>query len=122
MKTIKIATLSVISDGDEEKIGDVLWNEPEESDRIYPEKLASGPDVYIPGKSSPETFEFSVLCEARTLELLKKLVGEIAEYKICFHYRDPIEKRMVARVYVQGCWNFDGGISARLFLEEVEES
>lgn len=122
MKTITVATLSVISDGDEEKIGDVLWNEPEESDRIYPEKLASGPDVYIPGKSSPETFEFSVLCEARTLELLKKLVGKIAEYKICFHYRNPIEKRMVARMYVQGCWNFDGGISVRLFLAEVEES
>lgn len=122
MKTIKVGTLSVISDGDEEKIGDVLWNEPEECDKKYPEKLASGPDVYIPGKSSPETFEFSVLCEARTLELLKKLVGEIAEYKICFHYRDPIEKRMVARMYVQGCWNFDGGISARLFLAEVEES
>lgn len=122
MKTIKIATLSVVADGDERKIGEVLWDEPEECDKKYPEKLASEPGVYVPGKIGPETFEFSVLCEARTLELLKKLVGEIAEYKICFHYRDPIEKRMVARVYVQGCWNFEGGISARLFLAEVEES
>lgn len=122
MKTITVATLSVISDGDEEKIGDVLWNEPEECDKKYPEKLASEPGGHVTGKIGPETFEFSVLCEARTLELLKKLVGKIAEYKICFHYRDPIEKRMVARVYVQGCWNFDGGISVRLFLEAVEES
>lgn len=122
MKTITVATLSVISDGDEEKIGDVLWDEPEECDKKYPEKLPSEPEGHVPGKIGPETFEFSVLCEARTLELLKKLVGKIAEYKICFHYRDPIEKRMVARVYVQGCWNFDGGISVRLFLEAVEES
>lgn len=127
MKTIKVGTLSVVADSDERTIGEVLWDEPEECDKKYPEKLPSEPGVYIPGKSSPgksspETIEFSVLCEARTLELLKKLVGKIAEYKICFHYRNPIEKRMVARVYVQGCWNFDGGISARLFLAEVEES
>ena len=122
MKTITVATLSVISDGDEEKIGEVLWNEPEECDKKYPETLEPKPTVHVPGKIGPETFEFSVLCEARTLEQLKKLVGKIAEYKICFHYRNPIEKRMVARVYVQGCWNFDGGISVRLFLEAVEES
>lgn len=122
MKTIKVGTLSVVADSDERTIGEVLWDEPEECDKKYPEKLPSEPGVYIPGKSSPETFEFSVLCEARTLEQLKKLVGKIAEYKICFHYRNPIEKRMVARVYVQGCWNFDGGISVRLFLEAVEES
>lgn len=122
MKTIKVGTLSVVAGSDERKIGEVLWDEPEESDRIYPETLPSEPGGHVPGKIGPETFEFSVLCEARTLEQLKKLVGKIAEYKICFHYRNPIEKRMVARVYVQGCWNFDGGISVRLFLEAVEES
>lgn len=116
MKTIKVGTLSVVADSDERKIGEVLWDEPEECDKKYPEKLASGPDVYI------ETFEFSVLCEARTLEQLKKLDGEIAEYKICFHYRDPIEWRKRMRVNVLGCWNFDGGISVRLFLAAVEES
>lgn len=57
-----------------------------------------------------------------TIELLKKLDLEVAEYKICFHYKDPIEKRMVARMMLLGFWNFDGGISARLFLAEVEES
>lgn len=122
MKTIKIATLSVVADGDERKIGEVLWNEPEECDKKYPEKLPSEPGVYIPGKSSPETFEFSVLCDANTLELLKKLDLEVAEYKICFHYRDPIEKRMVARMMLLDFWDFDGGISARLFLAAVEES
>ena len=45
MKIIKIATLSVVADGDERKIGEVLWNEPEECDKKYPEKLASEPSV-----------------------------------------------------------------------------
>ena len=122
MKNITVATLSVISDGNEEKIGDVLWDDPEESDRIYPETLEQKPTFYVPGKIGPETFEFSVLCEARTLELLKKLDGKIAEYIICFHYRNPIEKIMVASVNGLGFWNFDGGISVRLFFEDVEES
>ena len=122
MKTIKVGTLSVVADSDERTIGEVLWDEPEECDKKYPEKLPSEPGVYIPGKSSPETFEFSVLCDANTLELLKKLDLEVAEYKICFHYRDPIEKRMVARMMLLDFWDFDGGISARLFLAAVEES
>lgn len=122
MKTIKVGTLSVISDGDEEKIGEILWDEPEECDKKYPEKLASEPTVYIPGKRSPETIEFSVLCDSHTLELLKKLDLEVAEYKICFYGNPIVEKRMVARMMLLGSWDFDGGISARLFLAEVEES
>lgn len=122
MKTIKVCTLSVVADSDERTIGEVLWDEPEECDKKYPEKLPSEPGVYIPGKSSPETIEFSVLCDSHTFELLKKLDGKVAEYKICFHYRDPIEKRMVARMMLLDFWDFDGGISARLFLGEVEES
>ena len=122
MKTIKVGTLSVVADSDERKIGEVLWDEPEECDKKYPEKLPSEPGVYIPGKRSPETIELSVLCDSHTLELLKKLDLEVAEYKICFHYREPIEKRMVARMMLLDFWDFDGGISARLFLGEVEES
>ena len=122
MKTIKVGTLSVVADGDERKIGEVLWNEPEECDKKYPEKLASEPGGHVPGKIGPETFEFSVLCDANTPELLKKLDLEVAEYKICFHHKDPIEKRMVARMMLLYFWDFEGGISARLFLAEVEKS
>lgn len=127
MKTIKVGTLSVVADSDERTIGEVLWDEPEECDKKYPEKLPSEPGVYIPGKSSPgksspETIEFSVLCDSHTFELLKKLDGKVAEYKICFHYKNPIEKRMVARMILLDFWDFDGGISVRLFLEAVGES
>ena len=122
MKTIKVGTLSVVADSGERIIGEVLWDEPEECDKKYPEKLASEPTVYIPGKISPETIELSVLCDANTLEQLKKLDWEVAEYKICFRYKNPIEKRMVARMILLGFWDFDGGISARLFLAAVEES
>lgn len=122
MKTIKVGTLSVVAGSDERKIGEVLWDEPEECDKKYPEKLASEPGGHVPGKIGPETIEFSVLCDANTLEQLKKLDLEVAEYKICFYGNPIIEKRMVARMMVLDFWDFDGGISARLFLAAVEES
>lgn len=125
MKIFKIGILSVVADGDEEKIGEILSEEPEERDKMWPEKLAPAPTTYIPGRCDPQQMiGLSVLGGDGTAEQIRRLEGKVAEYKISIDgaRKEPLyEKRMVARMQLLDVLEISGKHTFRLLLIELEK-